>query len=148
MTLQELTHIAELTEQLRRDEETLRSLQEAVHPGSQNLSGMPHTTGVHDKIGDLAVEIADLKDCIQQQKQKIAAESARAEQFIRGIEDGQTRTIFRLRFLRALSWKEVASVVGRWNTEQSVSKKCYNYLQSINVEQIGRSRKIEEEQGS
>ena len=48
--------------------------------------------------------------------------------FIQGIDDDQTRMIFRLRFLRGLTWKEVAAVVGGRNSEESVKMVCYRYL--------------------
>ena len=71
MTLQELSQYYKLRERLNRDEEILDSLRAAACPGAQNLSGMPHAPGVRDKVGDLAVEIADMTERIRYLKEEI-----------------------------------------------------------------------------
>lgn len=130
MTLQELSQHFKLRERLARDEEILESLQAAACPGAQVLTGMPHTPGVKDKVGDLAIEIADMKERIRYLKEEIAKEEANVTAFISSIEDIYTRTIFRLRFLRCLTWGEVAHVIGGKNTEDGVKSTCYRYLSS------------------
>ena len=65
MTLKELNGHFVLRERLARAKEMLASLQAAACPGAQVLTGMPHAPGVRDKVGDLAVEIADLEGRIQ-----------------------------------------------------------------------------------
>ena len=44
------------------------------------------------------------------------------------IPDIQTRLIFRLRFLRCMTWDEVADTIGGRNTVSGVKKTCYRYL--------------------
>jgi len=128
MTLEELNKHFELRGRLEKAQQMLAALREAACPGAQVLTGMPHTPGIKDKVGDLAAEIADmdarisfLEDEIERTKQTIIA-------FIETIEDDQARLIFRLRFIRGLAWKEVAVVVGGRNTEESVKMVCYRYL--------------------
>ncbi|MDO5549414.1 MAG: hypothetical protein Q4F79_13140 [Eubacteriales bacterium] len=130
MTLQELSDFADLKEQLKRDEQMLLSFQEAACPGAQNLSGMPHSTGISDKIGDLAVEIADMRTSIEHLKVRIAEYESRVSEFIEDIEDDYIRMLFRLRFQRCLTWKQVAHVLGGGNTETGVKSACYRYLGS------------------
>ena len=91
----------------------LQSLRDAACPGAAALTGMPHTPGIKDKVGDLAAE-----------------SEGQIMPFIQGIDDDQTRLIFRLRFLRGLAWKEVAAVIGGRNSEDSVKMVCYRYLGS------------------
>lgn len=130
MTLQELSQYFKLRERLARDEEILESLEATACPGAQVLTGMPHTPGVKDKVGDLAVEIADMKERIRFLEEEIAREGVKVSAFIAGIENDQTRMIFRLRFLRCLTWGEVAAVIGGRNTEAAVKNVCYRYLES------------------
>lgn len=130
MTLQELSQYYKLRERLNRDEEILQSLRAAACPGAQNLTGMPHAPGVRDKVGDLAVEIADMTERIRYLREKLAAEGARVSAFVDDIENDQTRMVFRLRFLRCLTWGEVAAVIGGRNTEAAVKSVCYRYLES------------------
>lgn len=128
MTLQDLSRYYKLRERLGRDEEILASFEAKAHPGAQVLTGMPHAPGVHDRVGDLAVEIADMRDQIAAIKREIDIEEKRVSSFISNIENDQTRMIFRLRFLRCLTWGAVAEVIGGRNTEDSVKKVCYRYL--------------------
>lgn len=133
MTLQELSQYYKLRERLTRDVEILGSLEAAACPGAQVLTGMPHVPGVRDKVGDLAVEIADMKERIRYLQGEIAREEALVAGFIAGIENDQTRMIFRLRFLRCLTWGEVAAVIGGRNTEAAVKNVCYRYLESCDA---------------
>ncbi len=133
MTLQELSQLFKLMEQLRRDEEMLDALRAAACPGSQVLTGMPHTPGVRDKVGDLAVEIADLQDDIDHLNEQITAKRNEVQVFVSTIQNAQTRMVFRLRFLRGLTWEEVAIVLGGRNTEDGVKKICYRYLDALSV---------------
>lgn len=130
MTLQELSHHFKLRERLERDTELLQALQAAACPGAQVLTGMPHASGVRDKVGDLAVEIADMKERIRYLENEIEVEEQEVTRFIAAIPDEQLRVIFRLRFLRGLTWGEVAAVVGGRNTEEAVKSSAYRYLNS------------------
>lgn len=128
MTLQKLNQHFNLLNQLLDAEEMLDALQTAVYPRAQNLSGMPHTTGVKDKVGNLAIEIADMSTSVEILRNEVANSEACIRPFIASIRDNQTRLIFRLRFLRGFTWREVARVIGGRNSENSVKMVCYRYL--------------------
>lgn len=128
VTLEELSQYYRLHMRLERNLEMLEALEAAAHPGAQTLTGMPHAAGVHDKVGDLAIEIADLKSCIQSLQEELKQEETALNTFISTIENEQTRMIFRLRFLRCLTWKEVAVMIGGRNSEAGVRMICYRYL--------------------
>ena len=103
----------------------MRALRDASHPQSPNFSGMPQAPGVKDKVGDLAVELADMDSRIHFLQEEITRQEPPIEAFISEIEDDQVRIAFRLRFLRGLSWKEVSGVLGRGTSEASVKNACY-----------------------
>ena len=133
MTLDELNQHLDLITELAKANEMLQSLWNAAYPGAQILTGMPHTPGVKDKIGDLASEIADLETEIEQLKKDIDLSAGKVTAFIAEIPDVQTRMIFRIRFCRGLAWKEVAKVLGGGNSEASVKSLCYRYLETCNA---------------
>ena len=128
MTLEDLNKHLLLREKLEKAQEMLVALRAAAQPGASRLTGMPHTPGVKDKVGDLAVEIADLTSRIDYLNAELAQQEPPIEDFIAEIEDDQTRLVFRLRFLRGLSWKEVSQILGQYTTENSVRSACYRFF--------------------
>ena len=133
MTLQELSQHYDLRRKLKKDEGILAALREAAYPKSPVLSDMPHAPGVRDKVGDLAVEIADMSERVRYLREEIARQEQEVEAFIGSIQDEYTALLFRLRFLRCLAWGEVAGVVGGSNTEDWVKSTCYRYLASLEI---------------
>lgn len=131
MTLMELNRYFELVSNLARTKELLDNLRAAAYPASPTLTGMPHAPGVKDKIGDLAAEIADLDIRRQYIEKEIGEQKTKVEKFVETIDDYYLRTIFRLRFERGLAWKEVATIVGGRNSEESVKSACYRYLKKV-----------------
>ena len=128
LTLQELSQQIKLRERLERDKIILNSLQEAACLGAQVLTGMPHTPGVRDKVGDLAIEIADMKERVRYLETEIKAKDKAVSDFVFGIEDARLQMIFRLRFIRCLTWQRTAEILGVDYTEDKVKKLCYRYL--------------------
>lgn len=106
----------------------LQSLRDKAYPGASVITGMPHSSDVKDKVGDLASEIADMDRSIAMLEEEVKASEEMIAPFILAIDDNQTRLIFRLRFLRGMAWKEVAAVIGGRNSEDSVRMVCYRYL--------------------
>ena len=107
----------------------LASLQDKAHTGAlgaQVITGMPHAPGVRDTVGDLIVE--DVKGEIQRLEIEMDRVEREISSYIETIPDIQTRLIFRLRFLRCMTWDEVADTIGGRNTVSGVKKTCYRYL--------------------
>lgn len=128
MTLQELNRYFRLLEKLGKARELLASLEAAAAPRSPQLDGMPHTPGCSDRVGELATEIADMQARVAHLEDEVRWVGVEISRFIDGIPDDQARLVFRLRFLRGLCWGEVAAIIGGGNTEGSVKKICYRYL--------------------
>ncbi len=128
MTLDELNQHLELVRTLKHAKRILQSLRDAAYPGAAKITGMPHTPGVNDKVGDLAVDIADIEVEISELEAEVKDSENSIFPWICNIDNVQTRFIFRLRFVRGLTWKEVASVIGSHNSEESVKMACYRYL--------------------
>ena len=131
MTLEQLNELFDLREQLRRVQEMRQSFLDAARPGAQVLTGMPHSTEVRDKVGDLAVEIADLTTEAERIQILIAEKEPEVITFIASVPDYYVRTILHLRFLRGLTWKETALILGGKNTVYGVKSACYVYLKKV-----------------
>lgn len=131
MTLQELSNHFKLRERLDRDLGILDSLVAAACPSAQVMTGMPHTSGVSDKVGDLAIEIADMKERVRYLRHEVSQSEEVIAGFVETIEEDYTRMLFRLRFQRGMTWKQVAVAVGGRNTEAGVKAVCYRYLEGL-----------------
>lgn len=128
MTLQELSKYYKLHERLERNREMLSSLYAAAGPGARVITGMPHAPGVQDTVGDLVVEIEEIKGEIERLEIEMGKVEREISGYIETIPDIQTRLIFRLRFLRCMTWDEVADTIGGRNTVNGVKKTCYRYI--------------------
>ncbi len=143
MTKQDLDRHLELRQQLAADLELLASLEAAAAPRAQRLDGMPHAHGSSDPTGNLAAEIADMRETVARRQAAVARSEEAVAAYIGTIEDSQTRMIFRLRYIHGMAWKEVAAAVGGRNTENSVKSVCYRYIARGGPARMGRPRKAE-----
>ena len=130
MTLKELSNYYHLHGRLERNREMLSSLYAAAGLGAQVITGMPHAPGVSDSVGDLSIEIEELKSRISNLESKCAQEKKQQEAYISTIKADQTRMIFRLRFLHCMTWRQVADSIGGRNSANSVKLICHRYLNS------------------
>ena len=122
MTLEELNALFDLRAELEELTEIRRSLMDAATKTTTKLTGMPHGSGVTDKIGGLASEIAV--------NTEIAEKEAVVSAWIDTIPKAKVQLVFRLRFLRGLQWKEIAGVVGTYATESIVKHTVYQFLRT------------------
>ena len=129
MTLKELSQLYWLNREIEMDQKRLQELELKALPGSQVLTGMPHAPGVVDKVGNYAVEIADLRGIIEAKHKLCLHERSRLERYISGIDDSLLRQVFTYRFVNGLPWLQVAACIGGGNTADSVRMACYRYLE-------------------
>lgn len=127
MTLEDLNQHLDLVQKLQKAQEIYASMQ-AQTIGCQNYDGMPHGTGISDKTGMLAIELADLASRIAFMKTEVEASARKVQVYARTIEDDRIRTIIRLRFLYGRQWCEVAGQLGDGSTEEAVKMACYRFV--------------------
>lgn len=130
MTLEDLNMYLTLCKQLDSARESLLDLQDAAVPGAQVLTGMPHAPGVKDKVGNLAIMIADTKTEIERMEQELAAMEADVDAFIRTIPNVELRNIFRFRFLLRLTWEDIAEVFQWRFSEAALRKRMTQYMKN------------------
>lgn len=131
MTLSELSRYFKLQSRQNRNRIMLAALRDKAHTGAlgaQVITGMPHAPGVRDKVGDLIVEIEDVEGEIERLNAELNRAEREIDSYISTIPDLQTRLVFRLRFLRCMTWDEVAESLGGRNTANGVKKICYRYI--------------------
>lgn len=128
MTLKELSQLYYLNREIEMDRKRLLELEAQAVSCSPNLTGMPRSPGVSDKVGRYAADIVDLKAIIEAKHQQCIHERNRLERYIMDIDDSLLRQIFTYRFVNGLPWEQVAECVGGGNTAAGVKMMCYRYL--------------------
>ena len=91
---------------------------------------MPKASGAKDKIGEVVPEIVDKEREIRMEVQDLEERRKRLHDFIRVLPNVRIRIIMSLRFIDQLTWTDVAAKIGGRETEDTVKKACYRYLES------------------
>lgn len=128
MTRQDLEKHLKLRRQLMECRDILQNLKRSVGPGTQALTGMPHAPGVKDKVGDLATEITYMERRVAALQAKVDDQAVEVRNFIAGVQDDQMKIILSLRYIRGLTWIEVALVLGGRNTGSGVRSAVWRFF--------------------
>jgi len=120
MTKQELSQLYYLNREIEQLKNRIAELECIATSTSSVITGMPHASGVSDKVGKYAAEIADLKELLDLNLRKCFYELNRLNRFIESIEDSQMRMILSLRHINGLGWNQVAASIGGGNSDKSV----------------------------
>lgn len=137
MTLNELSNYPYIVTAIERYKKELAELyDDSAGLMSPDMSGMPHGKGgAGDKIScgyeKNEKAITEIQKKISAYKEKLH----KLQYFFASIEDDQTLQIFELRFKYSLNWEQVAAHLGGNNTENTVKKACYRYLEKYNKNQ-------------
>ena len=112
MTKKELSQLHWLNREIAEEKRKLAELEVAAAGSTAKITGLPHVTGAHDKVGDLAILIAEQRDLINLKVRQSVIEYNRLNRYINDIEDAQMRMILSLRYVNGLSWQQVAFAIG------------------------------------
>lgn len=129
MTKKELSQLYYLNREIDLLQEQLEDLRRRP-PGVtvRSCAGMPGG-GISDKVGDYAAQIADLEQMIKLRIEMCALEYKRLNSYINSIQDSQMRQILSLRYVKGLSWLQVAQQIGGGNTAKGMEMTVKRYLE-------------------
>lgn len=132
MTLKELSQLYYLDKEIERDKRRLRELKSLQIKLTPSYSEMPSFTRIiYDPMAEKVADILDLEEMLRLNVQKRYYEEKRIMRYIDTIDDSFVRLIFKLRFIDCKDWWQVAEEVGGNNTNDSVKKICYRYLNKV-----------------
>lgn len=129
MTKHDLDQIYYLTHELSLWEKELERIRNSSLTSSP-LPGMTGRSGVSDKVGCRGERVVDLEKRIRERRDEILRLHCEAVDFIRNIPDSLTRQIVYCHCVKLMNWRRVAYEVGGNNTEDSVKKRYYRFLES------------------
>lgn len=129
MSREELMMVYYLDKEIAEWREEIRRIRENTLPKGMRFDAARSGGRYADMVAEAASMIADTEKKIK--KKLLELELARNEiiRYIMDIDDCQTRLIFKLRCLDHMTWNEVADRVGGMNSEYSVKKRFYRYLE-------------------
>lgn len=130
MTNQELSQLYYLKKEIAQQKQRLEELKAASTNITPQITGMPHGSGVSDKVSRYAAEMADLQSLIELNVQKCWYELNRLNRYIADCDDSLVRQILSMRYINGLSWTQVALQIGGGNTPDSVRMLHNRYLES------------------
>ena len=110
MTFEELEQLQSLRSLVDHERERVRKLRAAAGIKSPSFSGMPHASGVHDRIAENIPEAVDLEAEIVKQLAELEERLNRTEEWIR-MQPTKIRLIATLRYVDGLTWNETADEV-------------------------------------
>ncbi|NLD18834.1 MAG: hypothetical protein GX663_01105 [Clostridiales bacterium] len=128
MNKKELSQLYYLNREIEEQQRRLRELESLATSCNCRITGMPHGSGVNDRIGNYIAEILDLKELIDLNIRKCFYELNRLNRYIQTIEDCQIRQILSLRYINGFNWRQIAYSLGGNNTEDSVKKMAYRFI--------------------
>lgn len=131
MDIQELNKYFDLVRKRSETQEILYNIQIMAEHMEQLVSDDDCSNGANSETANTT--IAELEDQIECYDAEMIKRKPRIETFITGIDDIFIRTIFRLRFVQGLRWKEVAALMGGSNTDESMKATCYRYLRKLKM---------------
>ncbi len=130
MTKEDLMQVYYIDKEITSWKNELESIRNAsVISGTKwRAGGRPKGIG-SDKVAEIAVKTAEIKRKIEEKLLELEKAKNEVTGYILSIDDCQTRLIFKLRCLNLLSWNAVADQVGGMNSEDTVKKRFYRYLE-------------------
>lgn len=128
MTKHELSQLYYLNREIIEMQTRLEELECLAESCTSIITGMPHASGISDKIGNYSAEIADLKGLLDLNLKKCFYELNRLNRYINNVEDSEMRMILSLRYINGLCWEQVAASISPYASGESVRKAHERFL--------------------
>lgn len=124
MTLNDLKQYRFICRRIAQLEATLsdNTVVDSVQGSQKDYPFIKHSVKIRGVSPELDNDASELRG--------LCYKKTEIERFISCISDSQTREIFRLRFLKGLSWVQVAFKIGSGNTEDCCRKRVFRYLKN------------------
>ena len=128
LSKKELSQLYYLNREIEHLQTRINELETIATSCASSITGMPHASGINDKIGKYAAEIADLKNLLSLNLQKCFYELNRLNRFINSVEDSEMRQILTYRYISGLTWQQIAFSIGEYD-EQYPRRKHNKFLE-------------------
>ena len=133
-----LEQYVDACELIRETEKDIRRLEAKQHIVQDSVKGSMHDFPYAPQsfhVEGMSSESVGNRIALQISRQLLQERKAKAEELKHGVEQWmltipiRMQRIIRLRFFEGESWAEVARIMGRTATEDSIKKEFYRFLQ-------------------
>ncbi len=128
MTIDELYSVRHINREIELYKAKIQELRNLAEKTTVNYSGMPHGSGVKDKIGEAATAIVEYQNLLSEAVKRKTEQSIKINKYILEINDAELRNIMFLRFIQCKTWIEIGIRLGGGNTADGVRMRCKRYL--------------------
>lgn len=142
MTFKELYSLYYIEEEIKEYKLKIAELREMAESITPTYTGLPSGSGqTSDKVGNGATSIVAYTEMLNKAIWQREEQARRINEYIIGIDDAQLRLIMYLRFIKRMSWQQVANRIGGGNTADGVRMRCNRFLrQNKKVVRFVRSK--------
>lgn len=122
MNKREVKQLYYLTKELAMWQEKLLELKNSIKVSAPatDSDGIRASGTNSDKVGNLAVDIADTEKIIEGKIAEIQYRKCEILKWINTLDDSYARLIVQYRCVDLMSWRDIAMKIGGGNTEDSV----------------------------
>lgn len=132
MTWNDLKALRHIDEEIEETKDRLIALRCQAESTTAPFNDMPRGSGVSDKVGRIATEIADLLSLYEEDILKQIQLRKELHEYVAGINDAYIRRIINLHFIDGYSWQRVANRIGGGNTSSGVRMAAKRYVDKNN----------------
>lgn len=128
MTKEELKQIYYLNKEIKMWQRELERIRCKSLVKGQEITGMPFVSGTSDKVGDMAVEKAEIETVIKGLLAKIQLQRKCILEYIESIDDPEMRQILYLRSVSCMNWYQIAKELGEGYSADAVKQRYYRHF--------------------
>lgn len=131
MTINDLSKLYNCRRRVAELRELIAVIESRAVKVTPGAGGMPHGGGISDKTA-IGAELADVRAQLEALEAQEMRELADLVRYIAAVEDAFIGKLLRLRFVEGRTWRDVARKAGGGNTEDSVRKAVFRWLDKEN----------------
>ncbi len=128
MTKEDLKQISKTIKEVKRWQAELDKLRCQSLVKGQEISDMPFSGGISDKVGNMATEIRDYEDIIKGLLARVQMERRKILEYIEDIQDSDIRQIVYYKCVSNCNWFDVARLMGEGYSADGVKRTYYRFL--------------------
>lgn len=128
MTIEELKQYQHLQGEVRFWQRELEKAMQKSYVKSPQLTGLPGSKTLLDLTAQRAIEEEEILHTIQMMQRRAARMLREIVAYIKTVEDPLLRAVIYGRYIKGMTWNQLASTIGGKNTSDSLRKMHNRYF--------------------